>query len=67
MRDPNRIPIILDAIKELWETMPDMRLGQLVYCIMSSFPYDYFQVEDDKFMEALDNFKKKMLANKLSK
>ena len=30
MRDPNRIPIMLEELKILWETHPDWRLGQLI-------------------------------------
>src|SRR4051812_37165609 len=30
MRDPNRIIPILDAIREIWEANPDLRLGQLI-------------------------------------
>lgn len=30
MRDPNRIPIILKELENLWEKNTDMRLGQLL-------------------------------------
>lgn len=30
MRDPNRIPEILETVKTLWEANPDLRLGQLI-------------------------------------
>jgi uncharacterized protein YihD (DUF1040 family) len=30
MRDPNRIPLVLQEIERLWQAHPDWRLGQLV-------------------------------------
>jgi len=30
MRDPKRIPIILERLKIIWEKNPDLRLGQLI-------------------------------------
>ena len=30
MRDINRIPIILEELKKLWEKNPDQRLGQIL-------------------------------------
>jgi hypothetical protein len=30
MRDPNRIPLILQEIERIWRLHPDWRLGQLV-------------------------------------
>lgn len=30
MRDPNRIPAVLDALREQWQKHPDQRLGQLI-------------------------------------
>lgn len=30
MRDPNRIPTILELLRQAWESNPDQRLGQLV-------------------------------------
>lgn len=30
MRDPKRIPVILDLIKTYWEKNPQLRLGQLL-------------------------------------
>jgi hypothetical protein len=34
MRDPARIPRILDAIRLMWEERPDWRLGQLLVNVM---------------------------------
>ena len=52
MRDPNRIPIILDEIRKIWEQYPDFRLGQLISNVFS----DPFYVEDDDLVRALKEF-----------
>ena len=54
MRDPNRIPVILDEIRKVWEKYPDLRLGQLI-----SNPYpDPFFVEDERLVETLKEYYK---------
>lgn len=30
MRDPKRIPLVLDLIKQIWQQEPDLRLGQII-------------------------------------
>ena len=30
MRDPNRIPLVLQEIERIWQAHPDWRLGQLI-------------------------------------
>jgi len=54
MRDPARIPIILEAIKKAWERSPDLRLGQL---IVNATPAgkDGFFIEDDMLLQGLAN------------
>ena len=51
MRDPERIPRILELISFIWERNPDLRLCQL---IGNCFPSgdNYFR-EDDELKEAL--------------
>lgn len=44
MRDPNRIPTILNLLREYWEANPDLRLGQIIGNIHHGDP---FYVEDD--------------------
>ena len=44
MRDPERIPKVLEVVRRYWEKYPDLRLGQLV-ANMSSSPY-YLEDED---------------------
>jgi hypothetical protein len=53
MRDPARIPKVLDAIRRVWESSPDLRLGQLV-CVLAHPSRDPFGVEDDRLIEAAD-------------
>ena len=37
MRDPKRIPEILDLINQVWQTEPDMRYLQLIYNLQSIY------------------------------
>ena len=53
MRDPKRIEPLLDQIKDTWEFVPDLRLGQLL-CIMAGED-DVFNLEDDVLSERLKN------------
>jgi len=56
MRDPNRIPLVLEHLKREWEKQPDLRLGQLLHYVYSnkyqhsSFHFDAFYVEDDVWL-----------------
>ncbi len=61
MRDPNRIKPILRRLETLWRLCPDMRLGQLIHFISASVdrPGDFFYVEDDKWLKAIDKTIKK--------
>jgi len=56
MRDPNRIPEVLDLIKQLWEKYPDWRLGQLIVNVSDT--NDVFYVEDDRVVKGLRNYLK---------
>lgn len=64
MRDPKRIPIILDRIKKMWKKHPDLRLGQIIVdCLPvdkvdNSYGYLYY-IEDDKLFERLKQFEEK--------
>ena len=53
MRDPKRIPEILDRIKTQWEKFPDMRLGQLILNAINN-PTTLYYVEDDKLADCID-------------
>ena len=58
VRDPARIPRMLEKIRLEWEKHPDLRLGQLVIGAVSQFEQldrsDLFNVEDDITEYALD-------------
>ena len=59
MRDPNRIEPMLKAIKELWNLVPDWRLGQLVVNLARASDFnDPFFVEDTEMMTAVEEMKK---------
>jgi len=50
-RDPNRIDIILEAIRKYWKRHPSLRLSQIVGNFATTDPY-YF--EDSDLLEALN-------------
>jgi hypothetical protein len=60
VRDPNRIPIILEALGKYWEKHPDLRLCQLISNITrASLPLgiiygDIFYIEDSSFMKQFE-------------
>lgn len=56
MRDPNRIPIILEKLRQVWEAAPDLRLVQLISntARKSSLPVDSFNLEDNVLEASLD-------------
>lgn len=45
MRDPRRIPQVLEAVRAFWEQHPDLRLGQLIWTLANDDPYN---TEDDE-------------------
>jgi hypothetical protein len=49
-RDPDRIPVILGQLEQLWERYPDLRLGQL---ILNALQVDFYHVEDEDFIRRL--------------
>ena len=51
MRDPKRIDVILQEIRDIWHKYPDMRLGQLIGNVLEG-PSLYY-VEDDSLVKAL--------------
>lgn len=60
MRDPARIPRIVEKLARAWEAAPDMRLGQLCHCIVircDRYHHELsFSLEDDIFEDALDKW-----------
>ena len=52
MRDPKRIPKILNELKGIWSTYPDLRLGQLIGNVMMD-SMDFYYMEDEELIEFL--------------
>lgn len=60
MRDPNRIPTLLDALTKVWYQNPDLRLGQLIINAsgVKCPQLDPFYCEDDQMLEGLERLTK---------
>lgn len=59
MRDPDRIPKMLEEIKELWSHLPDLRLGQLIINALTTGDHmicDPFYVEDDPLVRCIRTY-----------
>lgn len=54
MRDPNRIPRILDELKGIWISHPDLRLGQLLLNVVKD-PALYY-IEDQEIIKRLRDY-----------
>lgn len=52
MRNPKRIPEILEAIREVWTEHPDLRLGQLITIAVGyqTVIADVFYIEDNELL-----------------
>lgn len=55
MRDPKRIDKIINKLRDLWKTYPDLRLGQL---IVNLTPNDRstFYLEDSVLLEEIEDY-----------
>lgn len=54
MRDPNRIPRVLDLLEKAWAEVPDWRLGQLIENIARDMGWnDAYYMEDDDLEKEL--------------
>lgn len=55
MRDPDRIDIFCDELKELWKLVPDWRFGQLIFnlCIDENNTSSFFYKEDKPMMDKM--------------
>ena len=56
MRDPNRIDRICGQLAEIWKRESDWRLSQLLSNFQRYMGYDLFYMEDENFIENLDNY-----------
>ena len=54
MRNPKRIKPYCDALATLWQTVPDLRLAQLMYTLMNAWEVrrgsSAFYAEDEEFL-----------------
>lgn len=55
MRDPARIPDMIELINSIWQENPDLRLGQLIYIAhaRSNSRADVFNIEDSSLKQGL--------------
>lgn len=54
MRNPNRIPRVLDLLEKEWQKVPDWRLGQLIENIARDLGWnDAFYISDDDLEKEL--------------
>lgn len=51
MRNPERIPKILNEIQKIWQQYPDLRFGQLILNLEYRLPL--YNVEDEELVAAL--------------
>lgn len=56
MRDPTRIPVVLEEIRKAWSQSPDLRLCQLLSNVARTSGWDdndLFYLEDDQLRAGL--------------
>ncbi len=60
-RDGARIPLVLEAIRKVWQKQPDLRLGQLLMnTLVTAGPCpELFYTEDDTLVKLLENEKER--------
>ena len=57
MRDPKRIPYMLDLLEEGWSQMPDIRFGQLIENLKRyTGKEDLFYIEDEQMVEYIKDY-----------
>ena len=54
MRNPDRIPIVIDELHKYWTAHPDLRLAQII--VNLSERLDAFYFEDDQLLNRLKQF-----------
>ncbi len=54
MRSPERIPIVLGHIQQVWQQHPDWRLGQLIVNLSERVGKDMWNIEEDELISAVE-------------
>jgi len=54
MRDPERIPAVLEFVERLWRKHPDWRLGQLISNVASWRNQDVWDLEEDELVAEIE-------------
>jgi uncharacterized protein YihD (DUF1040 family) len=62
-RDPERIPRILEVLRQRWELEPDLRLCQLIVNATGRTAPEVFYVEDEELEAALLKSEQSSTAN----
>ncbi len=65
MRDPKRIPEVLESIRQVWERHPDLRLGQLI--VIATRPKEpcpeVFNIEEAALIKGLAAYETQISSN----
>lgn len=61
MRDIDRINGIMQEFEKGWKLVPDWRLGQFILNFLDYVNKDIFYMEDDEFLEYLENYEEDIL------
>ena len=57
MRDPNRLDAFYNELAKIHkESFPDWRFGQFMMNFLSWYGYDPFYIEENKFIEKLNEY-----------
>lgn len=59
MRNPERIDFVLNEIKNIWSSYPDLRLCQLLENVKPNNLHDMYYIEDEQLIKLLHNHYKK--------
>jgi len=54
MREPKRIPKILQRLQNVWQKHPDLRLGQIIINAMKTECTSLFYVEDECLIKLIE-------------
>ena len=54
MRDPKRVQAFCNRLAKTWETVPDLRFGQIINIAFSDGHGDGFYDEDDAMIERIE-------------